>query len=602
MKSNRILSVIILALFVLAMLPTNTVQAVPTTAEIDPNAVFVPGEVVVTFPDGQTARQYRAKASALAGGIGAAVVRQYENMALLSFSPEADVTAVAGQINAGTAGVMATPNYVYKTSNLIKSNTALVEPEYSFTTDNGDERTLSWKQAAALRSIKKGYKTLSVPTYPNEFTSGNLWAWNLVQADLIWSDTNANPLVCLLDTGVDDLHPDLSGKITRGYDFFNLDSVPNDDSGHGTHLAGIITAKTNNGDQTAAGVSNSKVLAVKVAGAEGYSTGYTISAGLRYCANNLYVKVINISMGNWDVDWLLYNNLNYAINTKGKLVVIAAGDDSRSSSWSDSDIPAMFPAGWADPNMGWDSNGYPAYDPNGYLDIPDNPIAKGIISVAAAQFEWWPWENGDEFWVWVDSNENDEQDEGENRNFRFGCATTFSNYGRWVTMVAPGAGIYSSTPVSYPFYENWYHGLDSGYGWTDGTSNAAAFVAGAAARVWSINKLATNSQVKSILVENGWPLDDILGWGMNLLVVDESVVDPANAYWDNESGKYGWEEGFGIRAPYCWPTAAEDGDDTPNPFGPMQDMSKATYPECRPRDEPHTDTGGCFKCFRRHTA
>ena len=50
-------------------------------------------------------------------------------------------------------------------------------------------------------------------------------------------------IVAVLDTGIDDSHPILQGKVAQGYDFVDFDPLSDDAIGHGTHVAGIIASK-----------------------------------------------------------------------------------------------------------------------------------------------------------------------------------------------------------------------------------------------------------------------------------------------------------------------------------------------------------------------
>jgi len=54
--------------------------------------------------------------------------------------------------------------------------------------------------------------------------------------------TGLGQSVCVIDSGVNYSHPDLIGNYLGGYDYVNGDSDPMDEFGHGTHVAGIITA------------------------------------------------------------------------------------------------------------------------------------------------------------------------------------------------------------------------------------------------------------------------------------------------------------------------------------------------------------------------
>ena len=568
----------------LAFTPTQQVAAAQSAPDDLPeDALVIPGEIVVAYPVGTSVKSTRAQATALAGEVGAQVAQIYAHLALLSVDPGADVEALADQINAMAGGGIAQPNYVYRIPTPIVTASLPATNVRQEITAEGDPEGVTWEELVTkLQKVRKRGRVQSVPIVPDD--GEYAWGWDSIQADYIWDDKSASPVVCLPDTGVDYKHPDLKGKVIKGYDFYNMDKMPEDSNGHGTHLAGIISANMNNGEDTAVGVSNSKILAVKVAGSGGWGSTYTLAAGVYYCSNNKAVKVINVSMGSHHPDGVVYDSLDYAINTKAKLVVAAAGNDMRSAimDWAHDDHPdwrnhpAFYPAGWADSNVGWDDDGWVAYNRDNNLNTADNDIYQGLISVGATRHENGH-EDGSDFWQWVDTNEDDVMDEGENYNYDTHCLTWFSNYGRWVNMTAPGQGIYSTTPVSNPFAMNYYEGMNSGYDWMDGTSQAAAFVSGAAARVWSLDKYQTNADIKTRLVETGHDPADF--YGSDHFAVDEIVTDPWTAYSDYDNNWIVGDEDDPnddyLIMPYCYPTASEDGDGNPNPYGAAEDMSGA---------------------------
>lgn len=131
----------------------------------------------------------------------------------------------------------------------------MIDGTYTIQSADGQKVEFTRKRLAAMRRIsKQADGTIkAIPTFPNEFTySGyNTNGFDLINAEVIYRDTATTPGVCVIDTGVDANHSDLSGKIVNGYDFVNNDPLPNDDNGHGTHVAGIITAKGNNGSTSA---------------------------------------------------------------------------------------------------------------------------------------------------------------------------------------------------------------------------------------------------------------------------------------------------------------------------------------------------------------
>ncbi|MBI2676188.1 MAG: S8 family serine peptidase [Candidatus Aenigmarchaeota archaeon] len=92
-------------------------------------------------------------------------------------------------------------------------------------------------------------------------------------------NTGAGRLVAVLDTGVDYNHVQLSDSIVKGRDFVDDDNDPMDLNGHGTHVAGIITANSG----TAKGVApDANVLAVRVLDASGSGFFSDVVAAIYY--------------------------------------------------------------------------------------------------------------------------------------------------------------------------------------------------------------------------------------------------------------------------------------------------------------------------------
>ena len=466
MKFSRVLNLFIALALVFALLPGAPAQAQISSpnGEITRDTAFIPGQMVVSFEEGLSAKAYKAKANALAGSVGALVADSYSNVALLELDPLADIEALADDFVRAGQALAAQPNYVYwmpEEDSAILGQ-PLVTDGYSIASTNGASLDLTWDEASDLTSmVKKSGKYRAASTFPKELLSGRLWGWDAVEADLIWTNSRSGvPTVAVLDTGVDSKHPDLKGKTLNGYDFFNDDKLSADDNGHGTHVAGIIIAKQNYNyktDESTAGVSNGKVLGVKVLGAQGYGTSYSLAAGIIYAAKNKSVKVINLSLTSPNKGEVEYRALQYAINTLGKLVVAAAGNDSTSE--------PMYPAAWSHVYVTDPSDG-------------TNNISHGLISVAAARAP-----SANDLTLWVNKNGDATIDEDEvfkpeqcatggltGAGFVYG-----SNYGYWVSVVAPGEDVYSTTPVNNPFYLNYYNEVAPSYDYMSGSSMAAAF-------------------------------------------------------------------------------------------------------------------------------
>jgi len=138
--------------------------------------------------------------------------------------------------------------------------------------------------------------------------------------DKIWINTDE-----IADNGVDD---DGNGKIddVNGWDFVNWHGEPQDGYGHGTFIASIAAAMTNN-SLGMAGVSwGAEIMPIKVLDDQGRGYIHHITGGIAYAADN-GAKIINLS---WTLTGStpsppLQDAVNYA-HSKGALVVAAAGD------------------------------------------------------------------------------------------------------------------------------------------------------------------------------------------------------------------------------------------------------------------------------------
>ena len=124
---------------------------------------------------------------------------------------------------------------------------------------------------------------------------GRWWQWglNAIGAPAAWNTTvgTRTATLCVLDSGIDLDHRDLKGNLRWGADGllgFNALSPgdpPEDDAGHGTHMAGIAAASIGNGFGIA-GVGNVTIMPVKVLDATGYGKEDDLAAGLTWCANH----------------------------------------------------------------------------------------------------------------------------------------------------------------------------------------------------------------------------------------------------------------------------------------------------------------------------
>ncbi|MBC7261830.1 MAG: S8 family serine peptidase, partial [Chloroflexi bacterium] len=174
---------------------------------------------------------------------------------------------------------------------------------------------------------------------PNDpYYASNQYGPQIIQADRAWDVTTGSPnvIVAVVDSGADFLHPDLQGKLIAGWDFINNDPDPTDDQGHGTHVAGIVGAVTNNGEGVAGIGYQTRLLIVKVLDASNAGTYSGIAQGIVYAADQ-GVSIINLSLGGTSFSQTLLDAVEYAWS-RGVLLVAAAGNYASSSPF----YPAAF--------------------------------------------------------------------------------------------------------------------------------------------------------------------------------------------------------------------------------------------------------------------
>lgn len=280
-----------------------------------------------------------------------------------------------------------------------------------------------------------------------EFETG--WPAGTIGADVkavpAWGVTQGSKDTCIavLDTGVDESHPDLKAKfVYPNYKEADFSGTGMKDLyGHGTHTAGLAAAATDNHTGVAGMGFNSCLMVAKVCDNNANCPNSWIAQGIGWAADN-NAKVISMSLGGMHGSNALQDAVNYAWN-KNIVLVAAAGN-------SDNASPT-----------------YPAYYSH-------------VISVAA-------------------TDQND-------------AIASFSSFGKWVDVAAPGVELLSTFPT-YQFTLELTHGRTETYGYGSGTSMSTPVVAGIAALVWSApfsKPVSSNTQVVNQIEKNA---DQIPGTG-----------------------------------------------------------------------------------------
>lgn len=186
-----------------------------------------------------------------------------------------------------------------------------------------------------------------------------------IDAPAAWSRRTNCAMVAIVDTGADLNHPQLKPNLwtnsdeiagngkdddNNGYvdDVHGVDvrtgGQPIDTNGHGTHVAGIVAARGNDGAGTSGVCWTSKLMIVKFMSIFGSGQSKSAADAIRYAARN-GAKIINCSFGSSSPSDALRDAIKYAAK-KGALVVVAAGNDGQNV-----DKKATYPASWPDSNI-----------------------------------------------------------------------------------------------------------------------------------------------------------------------------------------------------------------------------------------------------------
>jgi subtilisin family serine protease len=278
---------------------------------------------------------------------------------------------------------------------------------------------------------------------PNDPDYIRQWSLPKIQAEPAWGieTGNSGVIVAVIDTGIDYLHEDIQANIwhnpgeipgngidddgngyvddVAGWDFVDAsggadgedDKIPDNDPmdrhGHGTHVAGIIGAASNNGLGIAGVAWNCKIMPVragyKTQSGSGILESDDAALAIVYAAEN-GARVINLSWGDYHKSNLIADAVQFAAD-RGALICAAAGNDNSSN--------LLYPAA-----------------------LENN----AVMAIGAT----------------------DSQDK----------KASFSNYGSWVHLSAPGTSIYSTY-------------MNNSYATLSGTSMSTPHVAGLAALVIS---------------------------------------------------------------------------------------------------------------------
>jgi len=336
----------------------------------------------------------------------------------------------------------------------------------------------TWDLVRALRArpdVVDAHPNYLLHTFrvPNDPGYARQWHFPAIGMEEAWGITtgDAGVVVAVLDTGIlhdpadpARQHPDLASQVVPGYDFVSVVTYANDGDGrdpdpydpgdtpgglssyHGSHVAGTIAARSDDGVGTAGVAWRSRLLPVRVLGAGGglfsdvldgllWAAGRSVSG---VPANAHPARVANLSLGGLVPCGALFQAAIDAVVADGVTVVVAAGNEATGAERS-------FPANCA------------------------NVIAVGATDRA-----------GDRAW--------------------------YSNHGPRVDLMAPGGDMTGALVDGV--YGPWFDDASGrfGHAYAEGTSMAAPHVAGVAALMLALEPDLAPGELRALLRLTARPL------------------------------------------------------------------------------------------------
>jgi subtilisin family serine protease len=204
---------------------------------------------------------------------------------------------------------------------------------------------------------------------PNDPSFTSQWGLNKINCPAAWDRTTGSPnvVVAVIDTGVDLDHPELVSLLVAGTDMVDLgptptppagfrfegdfqgrDNVPQDEVGHGTHVAGTIACLSNNSTGVSGVTWGCRIMPVRVlarivniansADVRGTGSAADIAAGIRWAVDH-GARVLNLSLGGTTDTQVERDAIAYAI-AHGAVVCAAMGNAGAAGGTS---YPAAYP-------------------------------------------------------------------------------------------------------------------------------------------------------------------------------------------------------------------------------------------------------------------
>ncbi|WP_096434943.1 S8 family peptidase [Alteribacter populi] len=229
------------------------------------------------------------------------------------------------------------------------------DPDLYFTEPNYTvEKQTSFHQKRANPSLESKPSLFQPQAVsPNdELYDPYQWNLSMITVEDGWEVTEGNEEIpiAIIDSGVDPEHVDLQEKIIGGYNSFEDNEHYYDEHGHGTHVAGVAAAITNNVEGIAGVSWNNPILAVKALDANAEGNSFSIAEAVRWATDN-GARVINMSLGDNHDSEVMRDAIRYAYE-QDVVLIAASGNENVEEPMYPAAYPEVLTVAALDPEGG----------------------------------------------------------------------------------------------------------------------------------------------------------------------------------------------------------------------------------------------------------
>lgn len=268
------------------------------------------------------------KSSTFINWLEAAAMQDTENVDckhIIRFSSRRDYCTCIRQLNAASKNSVPLPDIQpLAIINAISCtlNTTTKPPSIPYIKSIETDRIMSVHAIKVVNAVQPSSGTAHshAPSVP--------WGVKHIRAPQTWSKSKGDRIrVGVIDTGADYSHPDLRHCLSYGVNLVNRHLLPNDDNGHGTHIAGTIAAASSR-QQGIVGVAPQAIIhPVKAFDHQGSAFVSDIIGGIDWCVRN-QIHIINMSFGMKTYSKALELAVLHAFRS-GVIVVASSGNEGK---------------------------------------------------------------------------------------------------------------------------------------------------------------------------------------------------------------------------------------------------------------------------------